>query len=127
VTLLPPHVQQLVGQVGPETKGVEKMLREIGFEYSRRIDPFDGGPHFHATTDEITLVGAVVRARAGDDATDAGGSAFLVARESAGAPFFVATKVVAQPPDKDGRLALPRAVREALAVDPGDELAILPL
>lgn len=134
VTLLPPHVQQLVGQVGPETKGVEKMLREIGFEYAQRIDPFDGGPHFHAATDEITLVGASVRARVGvteprapDDAASTGASACLVARESAVAPFFVATKVVAPPPDKDGRLALPRAVRETLQVAPGDELALLPL
>ena len=47
-TLLPPHVQALIGQVGPETKGVEKMLREVGFSYAHRIDPFDGGPHFHA-------------------------------------------------------------------------------
>ncbi len=133
VTLLPPHVQQLVGQVGPETKGVEKMLREIGFEYARRIDPFDGGPHFHAATDDITLVGASARVRAQDDDIDdtgadsAAGTAFLVAREAAAAPFFVATKVVAPPPDKDGRLALPRAVREALRAAPGDELALLPL
>jgi arginine N-succinyltransferase len=127
VTLLPPHVQQLVGQVGPETKGVEKMLREIGFEYAQRIDPFDGGPHFHAATDEITLVGASARLRVGNDAADAGGSAFLVARESARAPFFIATKVLAPPPDNDGRLALPSVAREALNAAPGDELATLPL
>ncbi len=47
-TLLPPHVQALIGQVGPDTKGVEKMLREAGFSYANRIDPFDGGPHFRA-------------------------------------------------------------------------------
>jgi arginine N-succinyltransferase len=129
VTLLPPHVQQLVGQVGPETKGVEKMLREIGFEYAQRIDPFDGGPHFHATIDEISLVGAAARIRAGDaPAPDSsGGSAFLVARESASAPFFVATKVLAPRPDNDGRLALPPDAREVLKATPGDELAILPL
>ena len=88
VTLLPPHVQQLVGQVGPETKGVEKMLREIGFEYAQRIDPFDGGPHFHAATDEITLVGASARARAGDDAAPATGRRLraLPGRARVGAP-----------------------------------------
>jgi arginine N-succinyltransferase len=127
VTLLPPHVQQLVGQVGPETKGVEKMLREIGFEYAQRIDPFDGGPHFHATIDEISLVGAAARVRAGDAPDAAGGSAFLVARESASAPYFVATKVLAPRPDNDGRLALPADAREVLKATPGDELAILPL
>src|SRR5215831_9418686 len=63
VTLLPPHVQALIGQVGPDTKGVEKMLREIGFDYANRIDPFDGGPHFHARTDDITLVQKLGRAR----------------------------------------------------------------
>ena len=54
----------LIGQVGPDTKGVEKMLRRIGFEYAERIDPFDGGPHFIAKTDDITLVKATTpRAR----------------------------------------------------------------
>ena len=149
VTLLPPHVQELVGQVGPETKGVEKMLREIGFEYARRIDPFDGGPHFHAPTDEITLVGAVTQASAGQaeaasepasetasgarlplpptGVVPAPGAGYLVVRESMAHPFFLATKVIAPPPGNDGRLALPLGVREVLRVSPGDELAILPL
>ena len=69
----PKPVQGLIGQVGPETKGVEKMLRRIGFEYADRIDPFDGGPHFIAKTDDITLVKATRTARvvalpAGEDA-----------------------------------------------------------
>lgn len=55
-SLLPPDVRSLIGQVGEETKGVKRMLEAIGFEYSDRIDPFDGGPHFEAVTDEITLV-----------------------------------------------------------------------
>ena len=32
------------------------MLRRIGFEYAEQIDPFDGGPHFVAKTDDITIV-----------------------------------------------------------------------
>ena len=63
-SLLPPHVQELIGEVGPGPRAVEKMLREIGFSYAHRIDPFDGGPHFHARTDDITLVrGTRARAR----------------------------------------------------------------
>src|SRR5690349_5015924 len=65
-SLLPPHVQELIGQVGPNTKAVEKVLREIGFNYAHRIDPFDGGPHFHARTDDITLVRATRTARVAD-------------------------------------------------------------
>jgi arginine N-succinyltransferase len=54
--LLPDDVRAIIGQVGPETKAVERMLRRIGFEYAEQIDPFDGGPHFVAQTDEISLV-----------------------------------------------------------------------
>lgn len=57
-SLLPKEVQLKIGEVGEETKGVRKMLESIGFEYSGRIDPFDGGPHFEATTDDITLIRA---------------------------------------------------------------------
>jgi arginine N-succinyltransferase len=54
--LLPAEVRDIIGQVGPDTRGVEKMLRRIGFEYAGQIDPFDGGPHFVAITDQIPLV-----------------------------------------------------------------------
>ena len=32
------------------------MLRRIGFEYAERVDPFDGGPHFVADTDDVTVI-----------------------------------------------------------------------
>lgn len=54
--LLPDDVRAIIGQVGPDTQAVERMLRRIGFSYADQIDPFDGGPHFCARTDEITLV-----------------------------------------------------------------------
>jgi arginine N-succinyltransferase len=55
-SLLPPEVRAMIGEVGEETKGVKRMLESIGFKYSERIDPFDGGPHFEANTDDITIV-----------------------------------------------------------------------
>ena len=54
--LLPDDVRTIIGQVGPDTKAVERMLRRIGFDYANQIDPFDGGPHFVARTDDIALV-----------------------------------------------------------------------
>ncbi|HTE50535.1 MAG TPA: arginine N-succinyltransferase [Kofleriaceae bacterium] len=71
--LFPDEVKALIGVVGPETRGVEKMLRRIGFEYAQQIDPFDGGPHFIAETDRVTLlrdarpVELVVRPASGTD------------------------------------------------------------
>ncbi len=54
--LLPEAVRKNIGVVGPDTRGVEKMLTRIGFRYANQIDPFDGGPHFAARTDEISIV-----------------------------------------------------------------------
>ncbi len=42
------EAQQVIGEVGPQTEGVKKMLTNIGFTPVGRIDPFDGGPHFEA-------------------------------------------------------------------------------
>jgi arginine N-succinyltransferase len=55
-SLLPRQAQEVIGKVGAQTRGVEKMLRRIGFRYAERVDPFDGGPHFTAPTDEIAIV-----------------------------------------------------------------------
>lgn len=63
LTLLPPDARQVVGQVGLDTKPARRMLEGIGFKYNNRIDPFDGGPHLEARTDEIPLVSATRRAR----------------------------------------------------------------
>ena len=55
-TLLPERAQAVIGEVGAQTRGVEKLLRRIGFRYAERVDPFDGGPHFVAPTDDVSLV-----------------------------------------------------------------------
>lgn len=55
-SLFPKDVRDEIGVVGEQTRGVQKMLSKIGFRYAHQIDPFDGGPHFTAKTDEITLV-----------------------------------------------------------------------
>ncbi len=55
-SLLPVQAQGVIGKVGAQTRGVEKMLRRVGFRYAHRVDPFDGGPHFTAQTDDVTLV-----------------------------------------------------------------------
>ena len=73
------------------------MLREIGFSYAHRIDPFDGGPHFHARTDDITLVrgtrgGRVAAAAEPPGAPGAATVALLVARERAEPPYFMAAR-----------------------------------
>ncbi|HKA88674.1 MAG TPA: arginine N-succinyltransferase [Haliangiales bacterium] len=124
-TLLPQPVQGIIGQVGPNTRGVEKMLRAIGFTHAGRIDPFDGGPHFTARTGDVTLVRDARRARVaaeGGEGTQPG----IVAVERAGVPHFVATgaRFRLLP---DGEIALPEAVRRLLDVAPGEEVGCVPV
>ena len=55
-SLLPEEVQSIVGQVGDGSMGAKRLLESVGFFYTKRVDPFDGGPHFEANTDDVTLI-----------------------------------------------------------------------
>lgn len=123
--LLPAAAQALIGQVGPETKGVEKMLRRIGFNYAGRIDPFDGGPHFTARTDEISLVRATRRARVVSvSALPPHATNGLLSVEHDRAPFFTATG--ARFAFEGDLAALLPETQAALGVAAGDEIGVLP-
>jgi arginine N-succinyltransferase len=150
-TLLPRDVQAVIGKVGAETQGVEKMLRRIGFEYANRIDPFDGGPHFQARIDDVTLVRAVRRARvvAAEPSSDGappdgvssvrgGAGRYLVSAEGgAGSPGkeaesgqtdvsrFRAVSVTAVAVGET--FPLSEAARQVLRVVVGDEVTVLPI
>ncbi len=94
-TLLSEEAQRVIGEVGAQTLGVEKMLRRIGFDYAHRVDPFDGGPHYLAATDDISLVRGSVEAPVeldpGSDGLDpATRGLVLVARQQPDPPYFVA-------------------------------------
>lgn len=83
------EAQDVIGKVGAQTRGVEKLLRRIGFRYAERVDPFDGGPHFTAPTDEITLVQSTSRLKLQALSHPASTKAkALVAVELPGPPFF---------------------------------------
>src|SRR5579884_1702644 len=88
-TLLPLQAQEVIGKVGAQTKGVERMLRRVGFRYAERVDPFDGGPHFTAATDEISLIQRAYRATVASIAKEPPpGPRSLLAVERKEAPFF---------------------------------------
>jgi arginine N-succinyltransferase len=126
ISLLPFSVQGLIGQVGPNTKGVEKMLRRIGFEYAERIDPFDGGPHFIAKTDDITLVKTSKTARVVEwaGADDDGVPNGLICVERDRAPHFAAAGTRFRLEGTD--VGLPAATMKQLGVAPGDTVGVLP-
>jgi arginine N-succinyltransferase len=79
-SLLPQEVQEIIGQVGQETLGALRLLQSVGFVDSGRVDPFDGGPHWEAVTDEITLVRGAQWTLVEGGAVDEGGVPGIVAR-----------------------------------------------
>lgn len=126
VSLLSPEAQDVVGKVGPQTRGVEKLLRRIGFRYANRVDPFDGGPHFLAPTDEVTLVRRSHEARVQVSPRVSSAQRALIGVEYDGPPWF---RAVAVPYVGDGadRVELTPDVAEHLAVADGELAWVLPL
>ncbi len=139
-TLLPEDVSALIGQVGDATLGVRAMLEAIGFRYAQRIDPFDGGPHFHAVTDDISTVrhslrGEVTADPVPDDVEDAilnkrlpviGYARALVGYGQPDRPSrFRATAAVIRRNDTEVSLSTP--TRQLLKVGPGDVVFTTPL
>lgn len=118
--LLPDEVQRIIGKVGPETQAVEAMLRRIGFDYAGQIDPFDGGPHFIADTDDITLVktGQEVELRTVENADGERPWAVLAVQGGPARPMFraIGTRVI---PLGGNVVGVTEDARQRLAVEDG--------
>jgi arginine N-succinyltransferase len=119
--LLPDDVQAIIGQVGENTHAVEKMLRRIGFDYAQQIDPFDGGPHFIANTDDITIVKEAAEVEVG--AEGAGDRRWaIIAVETPGVrPGFRATGALATP-HPGSAVGLSEDTRNRLGVEVGQKV-----
>jgi arginine N-succinyltransferase len=124
-TLFPPAVQKLLGKVGPETEPVQHLLEKIGFRYVSRVDPFDGGPHYEAKLEEVSLVRAYRRARLAAEPLDREAEERLVAvTRSEGRIRFRAVRCAAR---LDGEtIRIPEKVRELLGAEPGERLHVVP-
>ncbi len=147
-SLLSEAAQGVIGKVGHQTKGVEKMLQRIGFRYADRVDPFDGGPHFTAKTDEVSVIrgyralkarpietasteGPAPRGESGEN--QAGGNAssemasrqYLVAHITPDAPFLRAVSTHGQ---VDGeQVALDAGALAHLGITAGDVVQLVPV
>ena len=138
-TLLPDDVRRLIGEVGAPTRGVRHMLENIGFTYADRIDPFDGGPHFHAATDTISVVR---NTRPGQVAADALADkmdqailnerrhvpdvtrALVAVGQARGPTNFRATAAAVQ--CRADHVLLTETTRALLRIEPGDPVYVSP-
>ncbi len=124
-SLLPEKAQGVIGRVGAQTRGVEKMLKRIGFRYAERVDPFDGGPHFTSPTDEILLVQRTAKVQV--SVGKPGKTRAIVGKDvPAGPPFF---RAVLGPCTLQGedRAEIGAEVGEHLALAAVEEAWVLPL
>jgi arginine N-succinyltransferase len=127
-TLLPQDAQDVIGKVGAQTRGVEKMLRRIGFRYAWRVDPFDGGPHFTAPTDEVALVQRTYEARVVKLLApgEAPKTRALVAVETGEAPYFRCVYAPCRA-SGDAGVEIAQAAAEHLGLGEGAKAWVLPL
>jgi arginine N-succinyltransferase len=125
-SLLPKDAQEVIGKVGSQTRGVEKLLRRIGFRYAERVDPFDGGPHFTAMTDEISLVQSSRRLKVTRLLTEETNKRAIVAVEPSAPPFFRAM-LAAYEEHEDETCAIGEDAARALGIEAGGEAWVLPL
>ncbi len=126
-TLFPPRVQKVLGAVGPQAMPVKHLLERVGFQFAGRIDPFDGGPHYEARIDDISVVRAYRRARLSPKELARGAEypEVLVAVErSNGAVRFraVRTRAVVQ----HETILLPRDARVLLQAESNDWVHLIP-
>jgi arginine N-succinyltransferase len=124
-SLLPEKAQEVIGKVGAQTRGVERMLRRVGFRYAERVDPFDGGPHFTAPTDEVTLVQRTHTTKVKATDLKESRTRALVAVELKESPFFRA--VLAPIAEGDDGCTLSAETAAHLDLREGDEVWVLPL
>ena len=125
-SLLPERAREVIGEVGRETKGVAKLLQRIGFRYWDRVDPFDGGPHFVAPTDQITLIQQTKRAILAPGDPRPAAKRFILGRDIDGPPWFRACAGRCELLE-DGSMRVDSAARAALDARDGAEISALPL
>ncbi|HLP84876.1 MAG TPA: arginine N-succinyltransferase, partial [Phycisphaerales bacterium] len=126
LTLLPLEAQNMVGVVSRETIPARRLLESLGFKYRGYIDPFDGGPHLDAVTDQIPLVAATRMGEVGKPTTDDRCNTAAIISTLDGEGDFRATETFVEA-GKDGPVRLTQAAMELLGVQLGAPLGFTPL
>jgi arginine N-succinyltransferase len=131
-TIFTQKIQDAIGEVGPEARGAKGMLTKIGFRYDERIDPFDGGPHYSASTREIEPIRRYRRARLSAEALPDNAERMqgeiedrLIALErTQGRNRFRAVRALCG--FRDAEVRLTEEARDALEAQKGDRLHTIP-
>lgn len=115
LALLDSKARLVMGRVGDETRPAQHLLESIGFSYLHEVDPFDGGPHYGAERDQISVVKNGRWETLGQPSRAHYSERALVGFK--GENEFRA--VFSAYDSQDGRLIVPEASMRALEAEPG--------
>lgn len=121
--LLPGEVRDAIGKVGAGTEPVKHMLEKIGFHWREHIDPFDGGPHYWAETDKVTLIQATKKHSVARDVLKKKGKETGLIGTMAGTDFhgMQSSYEIAR-----NRILLPKQTLETLNLSSSDSVYLMP-
>ena len=125
LSLLPPAARAVVGEVNGETRSARRMLERLGFEYEGHVDPFDGGPHLRAKTDEIPPVAMTRRLRVADPvAMSKCKDNCIVSVLDPDGEFRAINEYVRLV--GENKIAMPRECLRVLQIEPGETVGVTP-
>lgn len=116
--LLDSKARLVLGRVGQETRPAQHLLESIGFQYRHEVDPFDGGPHYGANLEDITIVknGCWAPAQVADRAQFSNRALVGLRRDGEFRAVFSAYDT------QDGQRVLPALAMKTLEVEPGEKM-----
>ena len=122
LALLDAKARLVLGRVGEATKPAQHLLESIGFSYLDEVDPFDGGPHYGANTEDILPIKQGLRLRVTEFKDAAYKEQVLVATTNE-EEFRVS---LASADIRGGDVAIAPKVRQILGIEVGDEVYVSP-
>ncbi len=122
-SLLDAKARYVIGRVGLATMPAKHLLESIGFKYLNQIDPFDGGPHYGAQLDEITLVKKCKDYEVTDGKVGHFDAMALVGTDASGSFRGCMTYFDV----KEKKIVLPEPTKNLLNVKAGDKIYLTPI
>ena len=123
LSLLDSKARLVLGRVGDSTRPAQHLLESIGFEYLKEVDPFDGGPHYGASLQDISLVKNKKTATLSKGQVDQYEEKGLVGKFVDGQFKGMQTLFTC----KEGEIYLPEKSIQLLNLDRGESLSVTPL
>ena len=123
ISLLPAEARGVIGRINEETQPVKHMLEKIGFKYLNQIDPFDGGPHYGALTNEVAPIQNTQKTKIASGSLTTEGKAGLIAVEKQNLPFRA---VLGTFLTQNNEAVLDPTTMKTLNLEIGDPVMLLP-